>query len=97
MQTPHSGHRSGAHSGCMSYSSLQDSQPCAQRIDMNMMTQQIGVLRIVSEAMQNTATQTQQALLGLQVQHNIGCNYMYAHYQRPLPPNIPFIPMPPPQ
>ena len=39
---------------------------------MDMLTQQIGVLRIGHEAMQNTATQTQQALLGLQVQYNIG-------------------------
>ena len=62
---------------------------------MDMLTQQIGVLRIGDEAMQNTANQTEQALLGLQVQHNIGWNKMYAHYQRPLPPNIPFIPMPP--
>ena len=60
---------------------------------MDMLTQQIGVLRIGDEAMQNTANQTEQALLGLQVQHNIGWNKMYAHYQRPLPPNIPFIPM----
>ena len=92
---PHSGRRSGANSGRMSCSSLQDSQPRAQRIDMDMLTQQIGVLRIGHEAMQNTATQTQQALLDLQVQQNIGWNRMYAHNQRPLPPNIPFIPMPP--
>ena len=71
--------------------------PRAQRIDMDMLTQQIGVLRIGHEAMKNTRTQTQQALLGLQVQQNIGWNRMYAHYQRPLPPNIPFIPMPPQQ
>jgi len=56
----------------MSCSSLQDSLPHAQRIDMDMLTQQIGVLRIGHEAMQNTATQTQQALLDLQVQQNIG-------------------------
>ena len=95
MRTPHSGRRSGAHSGHMSCSSLQDSQPHAQRIDMDMLTQQIGVLRIGHEAMQNTTTQTQQALLDLQVQQNIGWNRMYAHYQRPLPQNITFIPMPP--
>ena len=72
MQTPHLGRRFGAHSGRMSCSSLQDSQPRAQRIDMDMLTQQISVLRIGHEAMQNTTTQTQQALLDLQVQHNIG-------------------------
>ena len=44
----------------------------AQRIDMDMLTHQIAVLRIGHEAMQNTANQTKQALLGLQVQHNIG-------------------------
>ena len=60
-----------------------------------MLTQQIRVLRIGHEAMQNTATQTEQALLDLQVQQNIGWNRMYAHHQRPLLPNIPFIPMPP--
>jgi len=32
---------------------------------MDKLTQQIGVLRIGHEAMQNTATQTQQALLDL--------------------------------
>jgi len=72
MQTSQSGRRSGGHSGLMSCSSLQDSQPCAQRIDMDMLTQQIGVLHIGHEAMQNTTTQTQQALLDLQVQLNIG-------------------------
>jgi len=58
MQMPHLGRRSGAQSGRISCSSLQDSQPRAQRIDMDMLTQQIGVLCIGHEAMQNTATQT---------------------------------------
>jgi len=52
VQVPHSGRRSSAHSGHMSCSSLHDSQSHAQRINMDMLTQQIGVLCIGHEAMQ---------------------------------------------